>query len=221
MIEDETNPVKKSDFENYLNKIKEWKITHRELEELIADFDKKYADSTYTKEWERKPNLSATERDDLRRWMRKRSWQLADESGVEWLTSEALSDLNKRYWDTSRAAEIARTLDKKVKALQERLNKQPRYKKAMKAVWYIPMRLLDVTWLLDLGRAVISKWWEAPKLRNAIETEKILNDKLKSIDKINKALDKWESWEKVIKQLQDEWLVNDLVEDIETEIPLQ
>ncbi len=219
MIEDETNPVEKSNYETYLNKIKEWTITHRELEELIADFDKKYADSTYRENWERKPNLSARERDDLRRWMRKRSWQLADEAGVEWLSSETLSDLNKRYWDTSRASSIAKALDKKVKALQERLNNLPRYKKALKAVWYIPLRLLDVTWILDIGRALISKSWEAPKLRNAIDTEKILNDKLKSIDKINKMLDKWEWADKVIESLKDEWLVSDVVED--TEAPLE
>lgn len=216
MIEDETNPVKKSDFENYQKKIKEWKITHRELEELIADFDKKYADSTYTKEWERKPNLSARERDDLRRWMRKRSLELADESWVENLTSDALSDLNKRYWDTTRAENIARTLDKKVKALQERLNSQPRYKKVLRGVWYVPLKILDVTWLLDLWRALLSEWWkEKSRFRNALETEKIIKDKLKSIDKINKMLDKEASPDVIIKWLQDEWLVSDIVEDSE------
>ena len=222
MIEDETNPVKKSDYENYLNKIKDWEITHREIEELIADFDTKYADSTYRENWERKPNLSARERDDLRRWMRKRSWQLADESWVEWLTSDALWELNKRYGDTSRASSIAETLNKKSMALQERLNKLPRYKKAMQLIWKIPLTILDSTWLLQLGRSIIWKSSDTPKYRNALDIEKIINKKIKSIDKINKMLDNWESSENIIKWLKDEWLVSDMVDESETsESPLE
>ena len=92
-------PNERGTYEYYREKLINWELTLKELNDIDRAFNREFSDKMYTEAWQEKAGLNAEDARRLRSWWKKVIRTLWDETGIEGLEYENLEKLDSEYAD--------------------------------------------------------------------------------------------------------------------------
>lgn len=189
----------------YLDKIERGELTHADLEQLAADFWQEFKAWTFTEDGSIKNVPSAKVAADIRDDIKAVSRKLADESGVEGLSSKALEEMDADYEWYKTTKWLIENMAEKVNSTRQKLIKR---NLLQKVTWTIGT-ILRTTWVDKLLRQIFGTAEKSEYSANPVELEKMLPKWLDKIDRISKKLDANASDAEILQEFEvsPEWRV--------------
>lgn len=182
----------------YLDKIERWELTHADLEQLAADFWQEFKAWTFTEDGSIKNVPSAKVAADIRDDIKAVSRKLADESGIEGLSSKALEELDADYEWYKTTKWLIENMAEKVNSTRQKLIKR---NLLQKITWTVGT-ILRTTWVDKLLRQIFGTAEKSEYSANPVELEKMLPKWLDKIDRISKKLDANASDAEILQELE-------------------